>query len=316
MHTHPNARLTPLGRERLVRRHIDEHLPLAELAFQAGISLRAAYKWLARFRSGGPAALVDRRSVRRIQRRTLDPTTTPSSASAANVRSWAWPDPRSITGPRRCGHRPCGSWRGSMLCTWMIPAAAAAEWWTTWPEKGSRSAVTGCETSCAAWVYGRSISSHARRFPAIHRSDSPAWWTSDWSRLWIRSGPRTLPTSRCRRDSSTCWRSLICSRETSSVGISRTAWTQSSVCRHWRWHWEVGESQRSSIPIRAVNSLPVTSWPGCRQRGSRSAGQAESGATTTSWWRGCGVRSNTRRCTCMPTAMAGMQKSALPDSCD
>jgi len=73
MHTHPNARLTPLGRERLVRRHIDERRPLAELAFQAGISLRTAYKWLARFRSGGPAALVDRRSVRRNQRRTLDP---------------------------------------------------------------------------------------------------------------------------------------------------------------------------------------------------------------------------------------------------
>ena len=46
MHTHPNARLTPLGRERLVRRHIDERLPLADLAFQAGISLRTAYKWL------------------------------------------------------------------------------------------------------------------------------------------------------------------------------------------------------------------------------------------------------------------------------
>jgi len=73
MHTHPNARLTALGRERLVRRHIDERRPLAELAFQAGISLRTAYKWLARFRSGGPAALVDRRSVRRNQRRTLDP---------------------------------------------------------------------------------------------------------------------------------------------------------------------------------------------------------------------------------------------------
>ncbi len=73
MHTHPNARLTALGRERLVRRHIDEHVPLAELTCHAGISLRTAYKWLARFRSGGVAALVDRRSVRRTQRRTLDP---------------------------------------------------------------------------------------------------------------------------------------------------------------------------------------------------------------------------------------------------
>jgi len=67
MHTHPNARLTPLGREQLVRRHIDERLPLAELAFQAGISLHNAYKWLARFRSGGPAALRHERcTMRRI----------------------------------------------------------------------------------------------------------------------------------------------------------------------------------------------------------------------------------------------------------
>ena len=73
MHTHPNARLTALGRERLVRRHIDEGIPLHELASQAGISLRSAYKWLARYRAGGTAALVDRRSVRRTQRRTLDP---------------------------------------------------------------------------------------------------------------------------------------------------------------------------------------------------------------------------------------------------
>ena len=73
MHTHPNARLTPLGRERLLRRHIEEHLPLPTLAAEAGISIRSAYKWLARYRSGGAAALVDRRSVRRTQRRTLDP---------------------------------------------------------------------------------------------------------------------------------------------------------------------------------------------------------------------------------------------------
>ena len=73
MHTHPNARLTPLGRERLLRRHIDHGENLAFLAAQSGISVRSAYKWLARYRSGGAAALVDRRSVRRTQRRTLDP---------------------------------------------------------------------------------------------------------------------------------------------------------------------------------------------------------------------------------------------------
>ena len=38
--------------------------------------------------------------------------------------------------PYRCGNRRCGSWPGSMLTTWKIPAAAAAGWWTTWPEMG------------------------------------------------------------------------------------------------------------------------------------------------------------------------------------
>jgi transposase InsO family protein len=73
MHSHPNARLTPISRERLIRRHLDEGVPLKALAGEAGISLRSTYKWLARFRQGGSAALADRRSVRRTQRRTLDP---------------------------------------------------------------------------------------------------------------------------------------------------------------------------------------------------------------------------------------------------
>ncbi len=73
MHIHPSARLISLGRERLVRPYIDEQIPLDELVCHAGISLRTAYEWLARLRTGGPAALVDRRSVRRHQRRTLHP---------------------------------------------------------------------------------------------------------------------------------------------------------------------------------------------------------------------------------------------------
>jgi hypothetical protein len=47
MHSHPNARLTPISRERLIGRHLNEGEPLNALAAQAGISLRSAYKWLA-----------------------------------------------------------------------------------------------------------------------------------------------------------------------------------------------------------------------------------------------------------------------------
>ena len=73
MHSHPNARLTQRGRLRLVIQHLEHGRSLAELAAENGISLRCAYRWLARFRQGGPASLADRRSVRRNQRRTLDP---------------------------------------------------------------------------------------------------------------------------------------------------------------------------------------------------------------------------------------------------
>jgi hypothetical protein len=64
MHSHPNGRLSQRDRLRLVRQQLDQWLPLAKLADDAEISLRCAYKWLARFRVGGPPALADRRRVR------------------------------------------------------------------------------------------------------------------------------------------------------------------------------------------------------------------------------------------------------------
>ena len=61
-----------------------------------------------------------------------------------------------------------------MLSTWRNPAAAAAGWWGIWPEMGSRSAGTGCETLCGAWVYGRSTrnpttipGAPSERFPCL-----------------------------------------------------------------------------------------------------------------------------------------------------
>ena len=73
MHGHPNARLAQRGRLRLVIQHLEEGRSLSELAAENGISLRCAYRGLARYRSGGVPSLADRRSVRRTQRRTLDP---------------------------------------------------------------------------------------------------------------------------------------------------------------------------------------------------------------------------------------------------
>lgn len=73
MYSHPNARLTQRGRLRLVIQHMEGGRNLAELAAENGISLRCTYRWLARYRPGGPTALEDRRSLRRTQRPTLDP---------------------------------------------------------------------------------------------------------------------------------------------------------------------------------------------------------------------------------------------------
>jgi transposase len=69
MHGHTMARLTALSRERLIRRHFDGGEARKDLASQAGYccaeadgySLRTAYKWLARFRTGGLPRLSMRR---------------------------------------------------------------------------------------------------------------------------------------------------------------------------------------------------------------------------------------------------------------
>ena len=68
MKQHPNARLTPRGRETLVSR-IESGLGVAEAARQMGVSRQTASKWLRRSRSGEP--MSDRSSrPRRLARST------------------------------------------------------------------------------------------------------------------------------------------------------------------------------------------------------------------------------------------------------
>jgi len=59
---HKNARTTPLGRAEMVRRIVEERRPVEEVAAGFGISERTARKWLARWRSEGPAGLENRSS--------------------------------------------------------------------------------------------------------------------------------------------------------------------------------------------------------------------------------------------------------------
>lgn len=67
MNVHKNARTTPFSREVLVRRVMSGE-PVEEVAADLSISERTGYKWLARFRSGGVAALQDRSSRPKRQR--------------------------------------------------------------------------------------------------------------------------------------------------------------------------------------------------------------------------------------------------------
>ena len=179
-------------------------------------------------------------------------TTNEKSRSAVSASSWGYPDPRCTTSPSLCLNPPWGSWPGSMRCIWRIQPLEAVGWFSIWPEKGSRSAVTVSETSCAAWVYGPSTRSHAPRCQVTHRSAFPAWWTSRRSRKWIRFGQQILPISHCGRASSTWWPLWICSPGMFSAGNFPTALTWNSAWRPWKLLLPLGESHRSSTPIRGV----------------------------------------------------------------
>ena len=79
MEQHPNAKLTPKGRETLVSR-IESGLGVAEAARQMGISRQTAGKWLRGSRSG--EGLSDRSSrPRRPARRAGPPPCPPSSST-------------------------------------------------------------------------------------------------------------------------------------------------------------------------------------------------------------------------------------------
>jgi transposase-like protein len=72
MNIHKNARLTPQGRLLLVQRVAAVGWRMAEAAKAAGISQRQGYRWLARYRSDGSAALRDRSSAPICCRHRLD----------------------------------------------------------------------------------------------------------------------------------------------------------------------------------------------------------------------------------------------------
>ena len=73
MNTHSKAKLTALSRAEMIRRIVDLHQPVAEVAAGFGLSERCAYKWLARFRAEGAAGLADRSSRPKCSPKTTHP---------------------------------------------------------------------------------------------------------------------------------------------------------------------------------------------------------------------------------------------------
>lgn len=62
---HVNAPLTPTGRLRMVRRHLEDGIPKAHVAAEFRVSRPTVTTWVARYLAAGEAGLADRPSVPR-----------------------------------------------------------------------------------------------------------------------------------------------------------------------------------------------------------------------------------------------------------
>jgi transposase len=83
--------MTVHGRVLLGKRIVEQCWPAAEAARAAGVSLRTAYKWLARYRAGGDRMLHDRSSA---------PARCPHRLPAATVAAIERLRRQRLTGPQ------------------------------------------------------------------------------------------------------------------------------------------------------------------------------------------------------------------------
>ena len=86
--THANAPLTPTGRLRLVCR-VETGRPITHVAAEAGIARQTLSKWVGRYRAGGDAALVDRRSRPWRSPSALPPSVVDRIAQLRRRRKWS-----------------------------------------------------------------------------------------------------------------------------------------------------------------------------------------------------------------------------------
>jgi len=100
---HRNAKTTPHTRALLVDRVRQQQWTPSTAASAAGISVRSAYKWLARHRVGGVAALEDRSSRPHGQPRRTSPTMTARIVAARYEQRTAWAIAVQLQVPRSTG---------------------------------------------------------------------------------------------------------------------------------------------------------------------------------------------------------------------
>jgi transposase InsO family protein len=86
MRLHANARLSPNGRRLLVDRLEQDGWDIREAAAAAGISVRTARKWLARWRAEGELGLLDRSSAPKRVANKTDPRTVELIAALRRLR--------------------------------------------------------------------------------------------------------------------------------------------------------------------------------------------------------------------------------------
>jgi hypothetical protein len=131
MHSHPMARLTQRGQLRLLNLHLENGRSLAELATENGVSLRSAFRQHARYRSGGPTALADRRRMRRHRWHHLSWQLTaravqqrsplhPLPADAALLLTLPLIGPQLSVAGNPFGRAACGAVESSERCRWRL----------------------------------------------------------------------------------------------------------------------------------------------------------------------------------------------------
>ena len=189
MNIHKYARLTPHGREVLVRRILEEGHRVTEAAHASGVSVRTAYKWLARYRAEGPRGLTDRFSrphrcphrtsearraqvvalcrARRTYRVSFDSSVRPADSGTVSRSS------SSSTSPLRSGGVPVGIRKPA---TYQFDGrsrpgncSAPSSWPTQGPTRSSFSASTRRERTSRESVGARSVAVMARRVPYTER---------------------------------------------------------------------------------------------------------------------------------------------------